>query len=158
MNTYILYTCSIVAPYSTYMHLCSTLFCIIVPYSLWSTLLYIIMYLIHYNCSTLIYIIHKYSTCFYIILYYSTFCSKAVRKTGALQQSFCQLTPTAQQAFLLSVMLPDLKYATPVTVFSMSVALRDPIITVCCRGVRCTAGVNSTDVCSLFSGAVHRLH
>ena len=38
-------------------------------------------------------------------------CLKVNRKIGALRLSFRQLTPTARQAFFLSVIQPDLKYA-----------------------------------------------
>ena len=70
-------------------------------------------------------------------------CSKVGRKIGALQRSIRQLSLPARQAFLLSVIQPDLEYAASATVFSMSASLRDRLIAVWKRAVRCAAGAGS---------------
>ena len=39
-------------------------------------------------------------------------CSKLARKTGALRRTFRQLTPSARRLYFISVIQPDLEYAS----------------------------------------------
>ena len=65
-------------------------------------------------------------------------CRKAGRKIGALRKSFRQLTLFARRFFFISVIQPGLEYAALVSV--PCVTLRNQLLTVWRRGIRCAAG------------------
>ena len=67
-------------------------------------------------------------------------CRKLGRKIGALRMSFRQLTPFARRSFFISVIQPDLEYAALVSVQCMSATLRNRLLTVWRRAIRCAAG------------------
>ena len=67
-------------------------------------------------------------------------CRKLGRKIGALRLSFRQLTPFARRSFFISVIQPDLEYAALVSVPCMSATLRNRLLTVWRRAIRCAAG------------------
>ena len=67
-------------------------------------------------------------------------CRKLGRKIGALRMSFRQLTPFARRSFFNSVIQPDLEYAALVSVPCMSATLRNQLLTVWRRAIRCAAG------------------
>ena len=67
-------------------------------------------------------------------------CLKVNRKIGALRRSFRQLTPTARQAFFLSVIQPDLEYAASAIVPSMAVSPKNRLLATWRRAVQCAAG------------------
>ena len=67
-------------------------------------------------------------------------CRKLGRKIGALRMSFRQLTPFARRSFFISVIQPDLEYAALVSVPCMSATLRNRLLTVWRRAIRCAAG------------------
>ena len=67
-------------------------------------------------------------------------CRKLGRKIGALRRSFRQLTPFARRSFFITVIQPDLEYAALVSVPCMSATLRNRLLTVWRRAIRCAAG------------------
>lgn len=72
-------------------------------------------------------------------------CCKVGRKIGALRRSFRQLPLQTRRTFLLSVIQPDLEYAASATVFNMSNSLRDRLIAMWRRAVRCAARAGCFD-------------
>ena len=72
-------------------------------------------------------------------------CCKVGRKIGALRRSFRQLPLQTRRKFLLSVIQPDLEYAASATVFNMSNSLRDRLIAMWRRAVRCAARAGCFD-------------
>ena len=63
----------------------------------------------------------------------------------ALRRSFRQLPLQTRRTFLLSVIQPDLEYAASATVFNMSHSLRDRLIAMWRRAVRCAARAGCFD-------------
>ena len=72
-------------------------------------------------------------------------CRKVGRKIGALRRSYRQLSCDARRLFLLSVIQPDLKYAASVTVPTMSGVLKDRLLSVWRKAVRCASGAKWQD-------------
>ena len=72
-------------------------------------------------------------------------CKKVSLKIGALRRSFRQLSPDARRLYFLSVIQPDLEYAACVTVPTMTNHLRDRLLAVWRKSVRCIAGVKWHD-------------
>ena len=72
-------------------------------------------------------------------------CRKVGRKIGALRHSYCQLSCDARRLFLLSVIQPELEYAACVTVPTMSGALKDRLLSVWRKAVRCASGAKWQD-------------
>ena len=78
-------------------------------------------------------------------------CLKLGRKVGALRRAFRQLTPAARRQYLLSVIQPDLEYASTAIVPSMSDHNRERLLKIWRRAVRCAAGLQ---FCDSIAGAV----
>ena len=63
-------------------------------------------------------------------------CRKVGRKIGVLRRTFRQLTPKARRQFLISVIQPDLDYASPATVPFMPASQRNRLCTLWRKAVR----------------------
>ena len=72
-------------------------------------------------------------------------CCKVGRKIGALRRSFRLLTPHARRTFYISVIQPDLKYAALTFTPSMNAGLRNRLLAVWRKAIRCAAGVRYQD-------------
>ena len=68
-------------------------------------------------------------------------CCKVGRKIGALRRSFRLLTPHARRTFFIQVIQPDLEYATLTFTPSMNAGLRNRLLAVWRKAIRCAAGV-----------------
>ena len=79
-------------------------------------------------------------------------CRKVGRKIGVLRRTFRQLTPKARRQFLISVIQPDLDYASPATVPFMPAIQRNRLCALWRKAVRCAAGVNKQDDVSPLLG------
>ena len=72
-------------------------------------------------------------------------CCKVGRKIGALRLSFRLLTPHARRTFYISVIQPDLEYAALTFTPSMNAGLRNRLLAVWRKAIRCAAGVRYQD-------------
>ena len=72
-------------------------------------------------------------------------CCKVGRKIGALRRSFRLLTPHARRTFFISVIQPDLEYAALAFTPSMNAGLRNCLLAVWRKAIRCAAGVGYQD-------------
>ena len=72
-------------------------------------------------------------------------CCKVGRKIGALRRSFRLLTPHARRTFFISVIQPDLEYAALTFTPSMNAGLRNRLLAVWRKAIRCAAGVGYQD-------------
>ena len=72
-------------------------------------------------------------------------CCKVGRKIGALRRSFRLLTPHARRTFYISVIQPDLEYAALTFTPSMNAGLRNRLLAVWRKAIRCAAGVRYQD-------------
>ena len=72
-------------------------------------------------------------------------CRKVGQRIGVLRRSFRQLSAESRRLFLISVIQPDLEYAASVTVPTMSSQLRDRLVAVWRKAVRCAAGTRWQD-------------
>ena len=72
-------------------------------------------------------------------------CCKVGRKIGALRRSFRLLTPHARRTFYISVIQPDLEYAALTFTPSMNAGVRNRLLAVWRKAIRCAAGVRYQD-------------
>ena len=77
--------------------------------------------------------------------YIDSVCCKVGRKIGALRRSFRLLTPRARRTYFMSVIQPDLEYATLTFTPSMNASLKNRLLAVWRRTIRCAAGVGYQD-------------
>ena len=68
--------------------------------------------------------------------------SKVARKIGAMKRTSRQLSLKARRSFFLSVIQPDLEYATGACVPSMPESQRQRLLSLWRKAVRCTAGAD----------------
>lgn len=77
--------------------------------------------------------------------------SKVSKKIGVLRRTWRQLSPIARRMYVLSVVQPDLEYAMPVFITSLSVKNRDRLFALHRRAVRAACGASySADVAPLL--------
>ena len=71
----------------------------------------------------------------------ASICLRLGRKVGALRQAFRQLTQAAKRQYRLSIIQPDLEYASTAIVPSMSNHRRQRLLKIWRKAVRCAAGM-----------------